>query len=542
MCSLRAALVPRVRASLVVVSNFVAAAVVTLAASLLGPPALAAEPLAVDTVLRGGQIYDGSGGPPLVADLAIRDGRIVAIGPRLQVTTAAREVDCAGLAVAPGFIDLHNHSDDAMVAAATRANVNYLTQGCTTIVTGNCGGGPVDVAAYFKKIDTSGAGTNVIHLLPHGSLRAQVMGRDNRRPTAEELAKMRTIAAQAMSDGAWGMSTGLIYVPGTFAETDELIEIAKVVGAAGGIYASHIRNEGTGLLDSIDEMLRIGRDAQLPVHVSHFKASGKDAWGTLRVAAETIEKARAAGQMVTADQYPYVASSTSLEATLFPNWAREGGSAKLRERLNDPETFQRIRRDVAQSLETKGRIQLASFAAERTWVGKSLDELASAQQRELVDVALDIERRGGARVVHFGMNEEDVRIGMRYAWVATASDGGSKIPDADRPHPRSFGTFSRKIGLYAQREKVLSLAAAIRSNSGLPADILRLKDRGYLKVDQAADIAVFDPEKFIDRATYDDPYTYSTGIIHVFVRGVPAIHAGTPTGALAGVALRRPRD
>ena len=401
-----------------------------------------------DILLRGGTIVDGSGAEGVVGDLAIRDKRIVAVG-KFRAGRVGRTLDCAGLIIAPGFIDLHTHSDDPIVAPATRGNVNYLTQGCTTVVTGNCGSGPVNVAAYFEKIDAAGAGTHVIHLLPHGSLRAQVMGRGNRAPTAEELVEMQRLADQAMRDGAWGMTTGLIYVPGTYAETAELIEIARIVAKHGGIYASHIRDEGTGLLDSIGEALRIGREAGLPVHISHFKATGREAWGTLRVAAETIDQARAAGQRVTADQYPYAASSTSLEATLLPAWSREGGHKELERRLQDAEQRTKIRAAIEQALAGKVRVQIASYAPRRDWVGKSLDEIAALEKREVADVVLEIESRGGARIVNFGMQEDEVRFAMQRPWVATASDGGARIPDGDQPHPRNFGTFSRKIGRYA---------------------------------------------------------------------------------------------
>lgn len=495
-------------------------------------------PINADIVLVGGTIYEGSGAEGAVGDVAIEGKKIVAVG-KFQHGKIVQRIDCTGLVIAPGFIDLHNHSDGPIVSPATRGNVNYLTQGCTTIVTGNCGGGPIRVKEFYDQVDAAGSGTHVAHLLPQGSLREFVMQRVSRKPTEEELAKMQDLAEKAMEEGAWGMSTGLIYIPGTFCKTEELIEIAKVVGSRGGIYASHIRNESKQLVESVEEAMRIGREGKMPVHISHFKASGSDAWGQLRVAVATIEKARSAGEKVTADQYPYIASSTSLEATLFPTWAGEGGRRKLEDRLKEAETRAKIKAAVNKDLQVKRRIQIASFGPQPEYVGKSLDEIAAAEKRSVTDLVLDIESRGGARIINFGMNEEEVRMAMQLPWVATASDGAARIPDADQPPPRNYGTFSRKIGLYCQKEKVLPLAAAIRSSSGLPADILGLSDRGYLRPGLVADIAVFDPKTFVDTATYDHPARYSTGIKYVFVAGTPAIFEGTPTGALAGRALRK---
>ncbi len=503
----------------------------------LAPAAEAAEPLRVGVLLQGAAIYDGSGSAPFMGDVALRNGKIIGVG-KFQVGRVDQTIDCRGLAVAPGFIDLHNHSDSPIVSPATRGNVNYLTQGCTSIVTGNCGFGPVDVAAYLAKIDAAGAGTNVLHLLPHGDLRDKAMGKEAREPTSSELAEMERLAEQAMRDGAWGMSTGLIYVPGTYSKTEEIAAVAKVVGRHGGIYASHIRNEGVELLTAVEEALRIGRDGGLPVHVSHFKASGRSSWGSLHIAAELIEKERANGRRVTADQYPYTASSTSLEATLLPAWCRAGGRKALAERLRDPEQRARIRQSVETELAGKVRVQIAGYEPRRDWVGKSVDEIAAMEKREPADVVLEMEQNGGARIVNFGMNEDDVRIAMKLPWVATASDGSAKIPDGDQPHPRSFGTFTRKLGLYAVKEGVVSVEQAVRSASGLPADILGLKDRGYLRRELAADVVVFDPKTITDRATYDKPYEYSQGVRYVFVNGVPAVFEGTPTGALAGKALR----
>jgi N-acyl-D-aspartate/D-glutamate deacylase len=507
---------------------------------LAGRLALAADkPVDADVLLSGGTIYDGTGGEGVVGDVAIKGGQIVAVG-NFERGAIEQVIDCRGLLVAPGFIDLHNHSDRKMAAAATRANVNFLTQGCTTIVTGNCGGGPIDVGKYIDDVNAAGAGTNVVHLLPHGALRSAVMGSVRRPPSDEELARMCELAEKAMREGAWGMSTGLIYVPGTYADTGELIAVAKVVGAHGGIYASHIRNEGTDLLDAVREALEIGRRAELPVHVSHFKASGREAWGSIRAAAELIEQARQGGQKATADQYPYIASSTSLEAMVIPTWAREGGSKALIGRLDDPERGPKLIEEIQRKLQDRNRMVIASYRKRPEWVGKSVDEIADSEKRPQVEIVVEITRGGGASAVSFGMNEEDVRFAMQLPWVATASDGSSRLPDGDRPHPRSYGTFSRKIGRYALAEKVLPVSQAIRSSSGLPADILSLADRGYLKPGMVADVVAFDPQQFLDQATFDAPYHYSTGMRYVFVAGQPAIFEGVPTGALAGRALRHP--
>jgi N-acyl-D-aspartate/D-glutamate deacylase len=341
-----------------------------------------------------------------------------------------------------------------------------------------------------------------------------------------------------MKDGAWGMSTGLIYVPGAFAETDELVALSRVVARHRGIYASHIRNEGVGLLDAVEEALKIGREAKLPVHVSHFKASGRPYWGAVRVAARRIEEARAAGRRVTADQYPYTASSTSLEAMLLPAWAREGDAKEVLARLKDEKQLPRIRKAIEASLKTHDRLQIAAYKAKPGWAGKLLSQIAAEEKREQFDVALEILRGGGSAAVNFGMSEEDVRFVMTLPWVATASDGSVKNADDSKPHPRSYGTFTRKLGQYAAAEKILPLEQAVRSASGLPADILGLTDRGYLRAGQAADVVVFDPKTIRDAATYEKPFEHSAGIRWVLVNGREAIADGKPTGALAGRALR----
>lgn len=511
--------------------------------SVLNADAFAQDkPIDADVLFRGATIVDGTGKAGYLGDVAIREDKIVGVG-KFALGKVALTVDCQGLVIAPGFIDLHNHSDSQVVNPQTSGLVNYLTQGCTTVVTGNCGAGPVDVAAYHKKLADAGVGTNVAHLLPQGSLRSRVMGSAFRDPSEEELKEMKRLAEKAMQDGAWGMSTGLIYVPGTYAKTEELIEIAKVVSEHGGIYASHIRNESTDLLAAVDEALRIGRDAKLPVHVSHFKSTGRDAWGLVRRAVEQIETAKAQGQIVTADQYPYIASSTSLDATIIPSWALAGGRKVLIKRLDDPKEGERIRQGMTSNLEKRdggASIRIARYSPRQDWVGKNLAQIAESEKRSAVEIGIEIAKNGGAQIVNFSMDEADVRHVMQVPWVATASDGRGYLPGADKPHPRNYGTFPRKIGYYAIQEKVLPLEAAVRSATSLPAEVLGLKDRGVLQVGNIADIVVFDPKTVRDAATFDDPHGYSLGIEYVYVNGKPAIFKGSPTGARPGKALIHP--
>jgi N-acyl-D-amino-acid deacylase len=365
------------------------------------------------------------------------------------------------------------------------------------------------------------------------------MGKVRRAPTEKELEQMQALAEQGMREGAWGMSTGLQYVPSSYADTDELVAIATVIGKQGGIYASHIRDESDELMESIEEVLEIARRAQLPCHVSHLKSSKVRNWGKIRAATEAIEQARQSGLIITADQYPYTASSTSIMAMLLPDEEREGGEAATAERLQKPEEAERLRPVIAKSIEERGGLMIASFSKKPEWIGKLISDIAKEESCEPVEIGLELLRDGKAQGVNFGMDEADVRFAMTLPWVATASDGSSKVDDGTRPHPRSYGTFPRKIGRYAIKENVLPMAAAIRSASGLPAEIIGLADRGYLRENLAADVVVFDPDEFEDRATYEKPFETSAGVRWLLVNGKVTIADGKPQNVFAGRALRR---
>lgn len=502
--------------------------------------ALPGQCLGVDAevLLRGGTIYDGTGSEGVVGDAAIQGGRIVGVG-KFEVGKIGREIDCTGLIVAPGFIDMHTHCDSSIVKPSTRDNMNYLTQGCTTVVTGNCGGGKGDIAKFLDDIDKNGAGTNIVHLIPQGNVRGKVLGSDQRPANASEIAKMNELIDEGMLAGAWGMSTGLIYAPSCHAELDELAKLAGRVGEHGGIYATHLRSEEDRLIPAIEEALEIGRRGDIPVHISHFKSNGKPNWGHLRDAVALIEKARSNGLKVTADQYPYVACATSLDSILLPHDQIPRGRSRVIQRMKANPKFDEAIRDLIRSQLALTRTIALSACKTPQWRGRHLEEIAKSENMDVVDLVVKLHEQGGAKAVSFSMSDDDVMFGMAVPWVATGSDGSGH---AARPggsfHPRSFGTFPRKIGLYTMQRKVISLAQAIRSCSGLPADILGLPERGYLREDMVADIVVFDPKTYIDRATFEEPAVHSTGVRYLFLGGNAAINEGKPGEKLYGKPLR----
>jgi N-acyl-D-aspartate/D-glutamate deacylase len=502
---------------------------------------LSGAPVDADLLLHGGTIYDGSGAAAVVGDVAIRGGRIVAVG-QFTPGKIGRSIECRGLVVAPGLIDLHTHTDGTLATPGVRPCLNYVLQGCTTMVTGNCGGSS-PVLKFLEDIDKNGAGTNIIHLVGHGTVRSSVLRGERRVPTAAELERMKALVDQALRDGAWGMSSGLIYAPSSYAETDELIALARVVAAHGGVYATHIRGEADELLDAVAEAIRIGRESKAPVHISHFKAMQIPNWGRIRDAAAMIDKARAEGLKITADQYPYTANSYSLaDATLPESQLQWCKRSELTKRVKaDPAFAALVRRVITEQLGRFEKIVIASSVKFPQYVGKSLKEIATQEKISQVELVLKITAQEAPQVVSHSMSEDDVRWAMRLPWVATASDGAARIPNPkEHHHPRNFGTFARKIGHYAIAEKVIPLAQAIRSVTGLPADIFGIPQRGYLRVGYHADILVFDPAQYRDQATFEKPQAYATGVRYVLLAGQAAVDDGRASAKMFGRALRHP--
>ncbi|HWW77894.1 MAG TPA: amidohydrolase family protein, partial [Pyrinomonadaceae bacterium] len=408
----------------------------------------------VDLLISGGRVVDGTGGKPFVADVGVRGDRIVFVGDAARAgVTAARTIRAAGLVVAPGFIDPHTHTLEDLSNPARRANENYLMQGVTTVFTGNDGAGPVRVAETLDAWRRGGIGTNAALLVGHGTVRRQVLGMSDAAPDDGQLARMKELVARAMDEGAFGMSTGLYYAPGSFAKTEEVVELARVVAARGGVYDSHMRDENSysiGLLGSIEETIRIGREAKIPVHISHIKALGTEVWGKSEEAIRLIRRARAAGVEVTADQYPYTASGTSITAALVPRWAEAGGAEELRKRIEDPSVRPRLVADMEANLKRRGgaRSLLITSARDKSIVGKTLEDVAKERRLPAVEAAIEIAKNGGAALASFNMSERDVENFMRQDFVATGSDGSTG-------HPRKYGTFPRKLREYVYNKRLI---------------------------------------------------------------------------------------
>ena len=495
-----------------------------------------------DLAIVGGQVIDGSGSPAKRADLAVKDGRIAAVG-RIDRADARDVIDASGFVVAPGFIDVHTHADDLAEHSGAE---NFVRMGVTTIVAGNCGGSASDIGEALNRIRQVGAAVNFATLIGHNTVRRQVMGSANRAPTLPELSKMKSMVWRAMADGAVGFSTGLQYVPGTYAQTPELIELARVAGGAGGVYASHMRNEGTALEESIIETIRIGEAAGARIQISHLKVDSPSRWGASAKALELIDAANKRGSGVRADQYAYTAASSSL-GIRFPSWALEGGQEKTAERLNDPETWAKIREEIRKLLAERGLSDLsfaivASHRANPALNGLSMKQVAAKLKgAETADAQLEAAREmmlaGGASMVYHFMSDDDVDRIMRHPQVGFASDASVLTPGQGVPHPRGYGNNARVLGEYVRNRKVIPLPEAIRKMTSLPAKQFRFDQRGLIKPGLAADLVVLDPVTIADKATFEQPHAYATGVTHVIVNGIAVLRNGETTRERPGAPL-----
>jgi N-acyl-D-amino-acid deacylase len=510
---------------------------------LLASAAPAGQPQpAFDIAIVGGRVIDGSGVPARRADVAIKDGRIAAIGTVAR-TSARQIIDATGLVVSPGFIDVHTHADD--LAEHPRAE-NFLRMGVTSIVAGNCGSSALDVGEALTKIRDAGAAVNFATLIGHNTVREAVMGTADRIPRLPELDRMKSLVWRAMTDGAVGFSTGLQYVPGTYARTPEIMDLARVAANAGGVYASHMRNEGTALEAAVAETIQVGAATGARVQISHLKVDSPSRWGASAKALDLIDAARARGLVIEADQYAYTAASSAL-GIRFPAWALEGGQQKVAERLNDPPTWARIKTEMAALLAERGLSDLsfavvASSRSDSSLNGLSMKQIALRRKgSDSADAQFEAAREmmlaGGASMVYHFMSDDDVDRIMRHPHVAIASDSSLLTIGEGVPHPRGYGNNARVLGQYVRARHVISIEEAIRKMTSLPAGQFRFARRGLIKEGYAADLVVLDPLTVDDRATFEQPHAYAAGIPYVFVNGIAVVSKGEQTNARPGTVL-----
>jgi len=539
----------------------------------LFPGSLVEAVSAFDLVITGATIFDGTGGPGWNADIGLLGDTIAAFG-KISPDQAKRTLDASGKAVCPGFIDIHSHSDYSILRYPTAPSRAH--QGVTTEITGNCGssmaplqGMAVGIMAaelavesevevtwagfdsFCKVVDKTGVSVNQAMLVGHGVVRMGITGMEDRPMTADELRDAVHTVEQAMDEGAFGLSTGLEYTPGNFAPTDELVALAQVVARRGGLYASHIRSEERAVLEAINEAIQIGRQSGCRVEISHLKASGKSNWGKQRAALDLISAARSDGVEVLADAYPYPAYSTTLQWWIPPS-DREGGWSRLAERLADPSDRARIRDEFAETVAHRDPgawdlIVIAGVRSEKNLalVGLDLEVIANRWGMQPVEAALRllVEEEGSVSIIGHGMSPANVEMVLSHPLVMIGSDGLSMAPEGpaanQRPHPRSYGTYPRVLGYYTRERGIFDLATAVKKCTSMPADQAGLDDRGRIARGMKADLVVFDPEKIVDRATFDDPHQYADGIDHVLVNGTAVIEDGSHTGALPGRMLRK---
>jgi N-acyl-D-amino-acid deacylase len=507
---------------------------------------LFAQQSSCDIIIRNGKIIDGTGNSWFYGDIAIKDGKIIGIGKQLSFS-ANKTIDAGGLIVAPGFIDVHTHLEEDEKKDPLAQS--FIYDGVTTCITGNCGLSNTDIGKYLYFIDSLKLSINVATLIGHNDVRKAVMGRANRDATAAEQQQMENIVYKAMRDGAVGLSTGLIYIPGTYSKTPEVVGLAKVASKYNGIYATHMRDEADSVTQAIEEALTIGREAKIPVEISHFKLSGQQNWGRSKETVPMIEAARKEGIEVTIDQYPYTASSTSI-STLIPDEILADGQDSIKARLERPSVKKYVISEMLRKLK-KRKLKHFSYAvvayykADTSYNGKSIEEinLLKGRKHKVKDEAetvIDIMINGGASAVFHGMSEEDVKRIMQYPFNMFASDASIRVMNAGMPHPRGYGTNARVLGKYVREEKVISLEEAIRRMTSLPAQKFQLQDRGLLRAGYVADIVIFDEKEVKDISTFDKPHAYSKGFHFVIINGILTVENEKHNGTRAGKALYGP--
>jgi N-acyl-D-amino-acid deacylase len=523
-----------------------------------------------DLVVAGAEIIDGLGGPAFKSDIGIRDKRVSCIGT-FDLSKVTHVIDATGLTVAPGFIDVHTHVEPNVPTSSAFQAHNFVRQGVTTLITGNCGRSFLDIGKLFHLLEKNGSQINVASLVGHNTVRFQVMKESASAPTQEQLNQMKALVKTAMRDGALGLSTGLEYIPGAFAKTDEIVELAKTVKENNGLYASHIRNEGMKGIDAIREAISVGERTGIHVHISHFKAQGPNQWGSAQQRLDLVRSAENQGLVVSLDQYPYTASSTGI-GILLPSWVSEGGLSAARQRLGDPAKRKQIRDEMLDRLRELGWkdysfARVAFFEPDRSLIGLNIVEIAQRKrdvhsakgqaaivpskfdpskqfdesdlERE-ADVVIDIFSRGGAQMVFFNMSEKDVETIMEDPEVMFGSDSAVREEDASvLPHPRGFGTFPRVLGVYARQKHLFSIEEAVRRMTSLPAETFGLKDRGQIRPGFWADLLVFDRDRVVDTSTYDKPLSNPEGIYYVVVNGSLVLDNGRITKDEPGIGIRR---
>lgn len=520
-------------------------AIVTLFALFILLVNCPTAPKPYDIVIKNGFIIDGAGNPWFKADIAVRGDQIAAIG-QVDARRASRLIDAEGLYVTPGFIDVHTHCDRGIVERPTVDN--YVMQGVTTVIGGNCGGHPYPLEDLFQKIEAEGLSVNFGCLVGHNTIRSEVMGYRMEAPSPAEMTEMKRLIDQEMRAGGLGFSTGLSYLPGIYSNTEELVSLASAVAPYSGLYATHLRDQGLRISEAISEAITVGEKNGIPVQVSHIKLAQDDVWGDLERITLPVEEARERGVEVWLDQYPYTATSSGFTSSL-PSWAFEGGREKFLERLEDRETYQKIKSYVIQrrlssskDIDKLETIFISSCRQNPEYQGKNLREILLSQGKELntsngADLIIDIERQGGASGVFFQMDEQDVEDLMKLSYNMFASDGGIQEPDRGVPHPRNYGTFPRVISHYVREKGVLHLEDAIRKMTSLPAQVFRLKNRGLLREGMCADITIFDYRRFQDKATYSQPHQYSQGLVWVLVNGEVVVDNNVHKGRRSGRVL-----